>query len=230
MKKFLIAAAGLVALTISASAADMAARPMYAKAAPPVVAPVLNWNGLYIGINGGGAWGRSEHDFTTGIGRTGAWNISGGLVGGTVGFNWMAGPSWLLGLEGDFDWANVSGNFAGLGCNSGNCFTNVQSLATIRGRLGFLATNSVLLYVTGGFAAGNVRAGVFNSNDVGTVTHTGWTVGGGLEWMFAPAWSAKAEYLWVDLRNPVNYTTAGGIPTRANVTMGVGRLGVNYHF
>lgn len=48
--------------------------------------------------------------------------------------------------------------------------------------------------------------------------------------MFAPAWSAKAQYLWVDLRNPVNYTTAGGIPTRANVTMGVGRLGVNYHF
>ena len=65
----------------------------------------------------------------------------------------------------------------------------------MRGRVGYLITPTLLIYGTGGFAYGQVSAFGFNT------TPTGWTAGGGVEWMFAPHWSAKAEYLYVDLSN-----------------------------
>src|SRR5258708_39846246 len=101
MKRVFFALVGLAALTGTAAAADLprqAPQPYY-KA--PVVAPVFSWTGFYIGINGGGGLGRSPWD------RTGRFNTSGGLVGGTVGYNYPVGPG-AVGIAGDIDWANIT--------------------------------------------------------------------------------------------------------------------------
>jgi outer membrane immunogenic protein len=98
MKRAFLALVSLAALTGMAAAADLprpAPAPYY-KA--PVMAPAYNWSGFYIGINGGGGFGRSTWD------STGSFNISGGMVGGTVGYNYQIGQA-VVGLEGDIDWA-----------------------------------------------------------------------------------------------------------------------------
>src|SRR5581483_5811812 len=229
MRRILLCAAATLALGIAslqtASAADISA-PVYK--APPAAAP-LSWTGFYIGGYAGYGWGRSEHDFTTGVGPTGAWDINGGVAGGTVGWNMQSG-TWLFGLEGDFGWADIKGNFAGLGCISGNCYTTIESLGTARGRVGAIVANNLLAYVTGGWAWGRVNAGVLNSTDAATKWRDGWTLGGGFEYMFTKNLSGKIEYLYVDLGNDTHYTTAGGIPTRARVDTSIVRGGLNLHF
>ena len=111
MKKFLLGTVGLLALGMGApaSAADMAARP-YTKAPPPVVAPIYDWTGFYIGGNGG--WGQSRNcfDFVDAFGvfvADGCRERSGGLVGGQIGYRWQA-SQWVFGLEAQGDWADLS--------------------------------------------------------------------------------------------------------------------------
>jgi outer membrane immunogenic protein len=103
MKRVFFALASMAALMGTAAAADLPPRPApqpYYKA--PVAMQVYNWTGFYIGINGGGGFGRSQWD------STGNFNISGGLVGGTVGYNYQFGQG-VVGLEGDIDWADING-------------------------------------------------------------------------------------------------------------------------
>jgi outer membrane immunogenic protein len=111
MKKFWLTSVGLVALGMAApaSAADLAARP-YTKAPPAPVVAVYDWTGFYIGINGGGAWGRSRQDSSV-PSTTGRFNISGGLGGGTVGANWQTGAI-VLGIEADLDATDIRGSTA----------------------------------------------------------------------------------------------------------------------
>ena len=111
MKKFLLGTVGLLALGMAApaSAADLAARP-YTKAPPPMVAPIYDWTGFYIGGNGG--WGQSHNclDFVDAFGvffADGCRERSGGLVGGQIGYRWQA-SQWVFGLEAQGDWADLS--------------------------------------------------------------------------------------------------------------------------
>jgi outer membrane immunogenic protein len=95
----------------------------------------------------------------------------------------------------------------------------------VRGRVGYLFIPTLLIYGTGGFAYGQVDAfGLSN-------TATGWTAGGGAEWLFAPNWSAKIEYLYVSLYNN-NWNGGGGFNFGSNYNpqFNVVRAGVNYHF
>ena len=134
----------------------------------------------------------------------------------------------MFGIEADGSWADIKGNFAATGCNSGNCFTTIEAFGTARARVGF-AHNTILWYGTGGAAFGRVNAGIFTANDV-TQNRWGWTAGAGVETGWGP-WSAKAEYLYMDLGNDITYTTVGSlIPTRVDVTAHLLRLGVNYRF
>ena len=105
MKKIFIGIAALAALfATQAFAADM---PVKAPPKPPT--PVTSWTGFYLGINGGGGWGTTDHTDEFGV-TTNKFRTSGGLVGGTYGANWQTG--WfVLGFEGDFDYANINGNF-----------------------------------------------------------------------------------------------------------------------
>ena len=228
MKRILLASVGMVAmagLMGTASAADLPRQaPIYK--APAYVAPINNWTGFYVGLNGGGAWGSSRWS-----GLATDFDVSGGLIGGTVGYNWQFG-TWVVGVEGDLDWANIKGSTSGGLCGIGlTCETKNDFLSTIRGRVGY-AFDRWMPYATGGAAIGNIKATTPGFATVDN-TNVGWTVGAGVEYAFAPNWSAKVEYLYVDLGNVGCGTfsacsLAGG--NNVNFTTNLVRGGVNFRF
>src|SRR5262245_15700804 len=187
MKRVLFASVALMALAASAGAADLPGRYAQPRPVPVPVFMPYNWTGFYLGINGGAAWG--ESNWTS----TGGFDVDGWMVGGTIGYNWQAG-GWVIGLEGDIDWSNISGStttFCPAGCETKNSW-----LATARGRVGY-AFDRFLPYLTGGLAVGDIRARQpgFSTHE----TNAGWTVGGGFEFAIAGNVTAKAEYLYVNL-------------------------------
>ena len=169
---------------------------MLAKSPPPPI----NWTGLYVGINGGYSFGGSSWtDSVTGS-ASGNFGTSGFLFGGTVGANYQVGR-FVFGMEADGDWADASGfgTFTATSLCAGGCLTSSNWLATVRGRAGY-AIDHALVYGTAGAAFGDVRAN-FSNGSVSSATEPGWTVGAGVEFAFATNWTAKAEYLFVDLAN-----------------------------
>jgi outer membrane immunogenic protein len=220
MKRLFLVLASLAALTGSAAAADLA-RPVpqpYYKA--PVAVPVYNWTGFYIGINGGGGFGRSTWD------TTGGRDISGGVVGGTLGYNYQIGQA-VFGVEGDIDWADINGT-SNTVCPTG-CKTGDSWLSTVRGRLGY-AADRFMPFITGGGAFGDIKASVPGFAGAST-DRAGWTLGAGLEFALTQNWTAKAEYLYVDL-GKFNCGVSCGGPATDNVsfTTSLVRAGVNYRF
>ena len=223
MRRILFATMGLLGLaatglaSTSAVAADLP-RGMPTKA-PAVFAPGYSWTGFYVGINGGGAFGRS--DWSAFGNDT---NVSGGLVGVTAGYNWQSG-AWVFGLEGDIDWADIKGNFTNAACPTG-CETKNSWLGTARGRLGY-AFDRVMPYITGGAAFGDVKA---TQAGVGSVsdTNVGWTAGAGVEWAAIANWTAKLEYLYVDLGDVscAACLPASNVDFRSHVV----RAGLNFRF
>ncbi len=203
MKKFLLGTVGLVALSMAApaSAADLAARP-YRAAPPPMVAAVYDWSGFYIGANGG--WGSSRKcwDAVTTAGvfsvAEGCHDATGGVAGGQIGYRWQTG-TWVFGLEGQGDWADLRGSNVSLASPRFTNTSKIDAFGLFTGQIG-LAWNNVLLYAKGGGAVtgdrftvntnfGNVLVATANDQ-----TRWGGTVGAGLEFGFAPGWSAGVEY------------------------------------
>jgi outer membrane immunogenic protein len=226
MKRFILGCVGLLALAGavgSAAAADYP--PPYRPAQPqpyaaPYYAPAYSWTGFYLGINGGGGWGQTQWD------GVGTWDLSGGLIGGTIGYNWQFNQL-VLGAEGDIDWSGIKGTSTTL-CPVG-CETRNKWLVTVRGRLGY-AFDRFLPYVTGGIAAGDITA----TPPVlpgGNASNAGWTVGVGLEAGIVSNVSVKAEYLYVDLGNFNCGLNCGLFPT-GNVSFNANlfRGGLNVRF
>jgi outer membrane immunogenic protein len=218
MKRFVMA--GIVALAAvstvtAASAADIARRQAMPTKAPMYAAP-YNWTGFYLGINGGGGWGRSEFGAPF---PTGSFDTSGGVVGGTIGYNWQMGQL-VFGLEGDIDWSGIKGSAL---CAGTTCETRNDWLGTARGRIGY-AFDRFLPYITGGAAFGNIKNTVvgIGSTDQSNV---GWTLGGGVEASIAGPWSAKVEYLYVDLGD-----SGSVLGSTADFRSNVVRAGLNYRF
>jgi len=222
MKRLCLTLIGLVALTGAAAAADLARpQPMpYYPKAPAFVSP-YSWTGFYFGINGGGAFGSSTWD------STGSRNISGGLAGGTIGYNYQFSQA-VVGVEGDMNWADISGS-TNNACPPG-CKTSDTWLATLRGRLGY-AADRFMPYVTGGAAFGDIRASAPGFTATGA-DKTGWTLGGGLEAALAANWTAKVEYLYVDLGSFNCGLRCSFTQTTDNVSFhtNILRAGVNYRF
>jgi outer membrane immunogenic protein len=206
-----------VAAALPARAADLSVAPLYK--AQPVVPPSYNWSGFYLGVNGGGQWGTSNWD------SLGSSNLSGGLAGGTAGYNWQLGRG-VLGLESDVDWSSLQGTSTTL-CPG--CTTHNDRLATVRGRAG-LAFDRFMPYVTGGLAVGDIHATApgFAGN---SETNAGWTVGAGLEYALTNNWSAKAEYLHVDL-GKLNCGFSCGTTANNNVSVRSDQVrgGLNFRF
>lgn len=201
MKKYLLAGAAATALLAASSAAHAADLPPPFTVKAPLYAPLPydSWSGFYVGVNGGGGWGRTSHgDPFAPFFATGEFRTSGGLFGATAGYNYQLGHL-VLGLEGDIDWANIRGS-ASFAPGPVVFTTELRWLGTVRGRLGY-AWNGFLPYVTGGLAVGDVRGSVVTplAAATGTDTRTGWTVGAGLEYSLTRNLSLKAEYLFVDL-------------------------------
>jgi outer membrane immunogenic protein len=204
------------ATAVPAFAADM---PTPFKA--PAYAAPFNWSGFYLGINGGYGWGKSSWTDPLSGGTTGDFNLSGAMAGGTVGYNLQTGQ-FVLGVEGDIDYSWMTGTDA-----TGCCQTRNDWFATARGRLGY-AFDRWMPFLTGGAAFGDVKMNTVGASQ--TATRVGWTAGGGLEYAFVGAWSAKLEYLYADLGKASCSAATCGVTTDVTFKANIVRAGVNYHF
>ncbi len=239
--RLLLGATALAALMASpALAADLRVRGPVYKSPPPVV---YNWTGFYGGVNVGYSWGRQSNDWTIpGFLAVSEGQNMNGVIGGVQwGYNWQLG-NWVLGTESDFQGSAQRGSTTY--CVDIGCGTTVAAehklpwFGTSRTRIGFLPTQQFLIYATGGLAYGQVKSdyslfvggvGIAQSNfkDV----RAGYTLGGGIEGAFGGGWSAKLEYLWVDLGTATSTTTIGGFVVdtySSRVTDNIVRIGLNY--
>jgi outer membrane immunogenic protein len=259
MKRLLLALAFAGLGTGSSLAADWP----YTKAPPPpsVFAAAYNWSGFYVGVNAGGVFSRSAFDYTAsnfftsaaaiGADGTTRFNRTGFTGGGQAGYNWQA-SNFVLGVEGDINYTGVrsSGSItraAAPGLSLGYTISESSKsdwLGTARLRAGVTGGNA-LFYLTGGLAVGDYnfnQASVFPNCPCGVTTtvkgtKVGWTAGAGMDYAVSPAWSVKAEYLYVDL-GPVYFADnlgAAGFPQAsfthsARLTESIGRVGVNYRW
>ena len=232
-------------------AADVPAAKVYK--APLKAAPAMpDWTGVYFGINAGYAWARSNWGLSTPLSaitpfRSDSLQPDSSIGGVQIGWNWQSGP-WLWGIEGDIDYrnGNDSASIAIPAAGFPTEFRNLQSretwLGTIRPRVGGV-WSSTLLYVTGGLAAGQVTntqslvTTTASSTFSASSTRTGWVLGAGLEYVLNTNWTAKLEYLYVDLGNSSLDTPAFTPPGQAGFVASSGvfenrsqivRAGLNY--
>src|ERR1700742_4651016 len=226
MKKLLLATAAMIAFAAPALAADLPAR-TYTKA--PVYTPpeaVYNWTGFYIGGNIGGAFAGNNSLEGSG-GR-----VMGGVQGGV---DYQFATNWVIGAEAQYDW--LSSNNNGALFPGGTLVTsNNNQLGSVTGRFGY-AWGPALLYAKGGYAwRDNANLAVVNAGLPAAFTtagnhRDGYTVGAGLEYMFTPNWSAKAEYQYYNFGN-TTFTTGPapivGSPFRDDEH--TVKVGVNYRF
>jgi outer membrane immunogenic protein len=240
MKKLLLGTVGLIALGVApVSAADLAARPYYTKAAP-MMAPAYDWSGFYIGANAGYGQGRDcRTNDTTGLGL-GCYNPSGAVAGGQIGYRWEMN-SWVFGLEAMGDWADLKGSTQNLGTPLNSIGSRTDAFGLFTGQIGY-AWNNVLLYAKGGAAVvdqrfdfvSNITNSVFATT--GYDTRWGGTVGAGVEYGFAPNWSVAAEYNHIFLggQNANFNFVPSGLPLASTYHTGgdidMGMIKINYRF
>lgn len=257
LRKLLIGMAALGVLAGPASAADFQ-RPAY-KAEPRAAA--YDWTGFYVGVSAGYA---NSHDSAaiTGTNAAGAAVVAAGAVpasfktephgwayGATLGWNFQTGGL-VSGIEADFQFADVKGTASQT--LAVGPFTPVSSstaemdwFGTIRARFGFLITDRILLYGTGGGVYANVSSatsatlsGPVTGAAIGRVdeNHFGWTVGGGVEAALGHGWSIKGEYLYLNLGD-VNVPFSGSVGpvafsfnSKQDLDFHLARFGINYRF
>jgi outer membrane immunogenic protein len=208
MKKFLLTGAALAVLALAtpAFAADMAARGPVYKAAP-AVAPLFNWTGFYIGGHGGYGWGDAS-----------GLDTNGWFGGGQIGVNYQFAPNWVWGVEADISGGKIDGG------NAATAAFKTDVFGTARLRLGY-TVDRVMFYGTGGLAWADSKATLVGVSD--TQSNFGWAAGGGIEYAFAPNWSAKIEYIHADYGSD-NYALAP--TTSINLKTDTVKFGVNYLF
>jgi len=222
MMSFLIrgglAAAMAAAVATGAQGADL---PRSTYKAPAYVMPSApSWSGLYLGVNAGYGFGKSNWDFPA-ISTS----PKGYLVGPTLGYNFQTG-SFVFGLEGDYDFSGMKNSAA---CGAGTCETSNTWLATVRGRLGYAGFDNWLLYVTGGGAFGNIKASNSLAGNASS-NRTGYALGGGVEYALWSNWSVKLEYLYVDLGKFDCGIACGAVTDDVSFKANTVRAGINYRF
>jgi outer membrane immunogenic protein len=213
-----VAALALLVIPFAAQAADVPIKAPYYKGQHSVVS-YYNWTGFYAGVNAGYGFGSSTWSAPAASPKP-----KGFLAGGTAGYNWQSGAI-VYGVEGDFDWSDVKGTVACAGLLT--CETSSSWLATFRGRVGY-AFDRWLPYITGGGAYGSVKATPGIAALASSSNQLGWTVGAGLEYAFMGNWSAKLEYLYVDLGsfNAAIAPAVNNVSFKENIV----RAGLNYKF
>ena len=226
----LLGLTAISAAVFSANAADtyggLRDGPAYASAA---------WSGVYAGVNGGYGWTAN-----------GGIDASGGFGGGQIGYNFFPFPHFLLGFEGDGDWADLTNNTTS--CRDAFHCSNTDRkdnwFATARVRMGYVQ-DDWLFYGTGGFAWVGTKATrtivveppatsflVGQSASVSN-TRTGWTLGGGVEYGFWRNWSVNVEYRYMQFNYNDNFffsIPTAGRQINAQQNVNTVRVGLNYHF
>lgn len=242
----------VAAVTLMMSTAALADGYAGSRRGPTAYAPVFTWTGLYVGTNIGYGWGDNDPvgiriDPPNVIDRVGRLESDGWFAGGQIGYNYQIG-SIVLGIEADLQGADISAGFGPnninttlVGTFSGD--STIEMFGTVRARVG-LAFDRMMLYVTGGFAWANVDYNVTGIDGTArfdireNTIFSGYVIGGGLEWAFAPNWSMKAEYQMINLgREDFSAVVLdAGVPTgqlahtAATPEIHTFRLGVNYRF
>ncbi|HEX8048011.1 outer membrane protein [Rhizobium sp.] len=230
MHKVLGSAAFLFAVAMS-SAAYTADLSVSTPPAAPIEQPVFTWTGFYVGLNGGGAFGGDDkfglHSGDTFLGKFGKIEGSGFFGGGQIGYNYQIDPNWVIGLEADFQGADIHDSLTNDGAHAAS---KINWFGTLRPRLGY-AYDNTLFYGTGGLAYGHIDykasldgVGSFSEDK----TKAGWVLGAGVEHAFTDNVTAKLEYQYVNLGS----FTAGGdaLSTKATADFHSIRVGVNYKF
>ncbi|MFY9628805.1 MAG: outer membrane beta-barrel protein [Methylocystis sp.] len=187
--------------------------------------PIANWQGFYLGINGGIGFA----SFTDG-GSQLLGSSTGGLIGFTGGYNYMVAPNLLIGLEGDFDFSgNKNSQLPYYGFTTN---TSIDDIFTIRGRVGY-TFDRALVYITGGFAGSNNTVSVGNiwTGFAGqqSTWQTGWALGAGLEFMLTNNLSAKAEYMFTSVGSDRYFDFSRNV-IQTSLNNSQVKVGVNYHF
>jgi len=234
--KFLALAIGLSLGSSAALAADLAPQPVEPQA--PVVMP-YTWTGFYVGGHAGYGWGHESDDQSRLFPPISVpvpppppptadkLNLKGFIGGAHAGYNFQMGQ-FVLGAEGDVDYADISGS-APFGYAAGTAFGNLRLKSDLQGsarvRAGY-AFDNLLLYTTGGVALANAR---LSTDGVGpSETHVGWTIGGGVEYAFTNNWIGRAEVRYSDFEKK-NYQTLYG-PVKSGWNQTTTELGVSYKF
>lgn len=221
MKRFLLSAAAL-AFCGPSYAADM---PM---GRPAPAGPSYNWSGFYVGAMGGYA---QSDKVRASVGNlavtTSSDELKGGFAGGTFGYNFQTGNI-VFGVEADAAWSDINWSTTAFGVTVAD---KIQAFGSVTGRIGF-AVDAALFYGKAGYAwADNQISAVAGGGSFSeSRLHSGWTAGGGLEYLFTPSWSGKVEYMFADYGNQTYLSafTPGGIGLGAT-THSV-KVGFNYHF
>ena len=238
----LATAAVTLTATQLASAADMGRPPPPAYVPPP--APVFSWTGFYIGGNLGVAWtqGNVSDSFGNSFSNSQkAVFAGGGQVGANYQFNWL-----VVGVEADFDWLANNSNSSNAvfvpGVGNLQFSANDRWMTTLAGRVGYAANNWLFYAKGGGGWVGVNNPTLTNLTTGGSISvsnsnsNSGWLAGGGIEWAFAPNWTAKIEYDFLGLNNssltvPVGTPIIGGdVITVTNRDVQTLTVGVNYLF
>ncbi len=229
MKKGFAYAAMVAALLSTGSVAYAADVVAPEEPAPIAATPIFSWTGAYVGIVGGYNWGKTDWTYNA-TGLTADHNSNGGNIGGTVGYNYQFPNNVVLGLEGDISWSGAKGS---TDCPNPafSCESKEKWFGTVRPRLGY-AYDRFLPYVTGGVAFGNVEISTVDAtgNRVSdSQTRAGWAAGVGLEYAFTDQFTAKVEYLHMDLGKDDYTVDAGNVVNAKWKSDGV-RIGFNYKF
>jgi outer membrane immunogenic protein len=242
MLKVLFVAAAIASTATAAFAADL---PLKTKA--PAAPVSFTWTGCYVGGHLGGVV--SEDRTSSDLGATRDYSGAGFVGGGQIGCDYQFAPNWVIGAEGRAAWSSlrtthggsVRNRISGLTLPSQFITTN-DFLASATARLGYVYAERWLVYARGGAAWTRERnedpftlpAGIAVDPST-TSTRTGWTVGGGVEWAFAPHWSANVEYNYYDfgthgitMTNAVPLVNVTGFEVRDR--MHAATVGVNYRF
>lgn len=230
MKTVMLAGIAAIALVSGAQAADLGAVRMSVPAA--VLAPAFNWTGFYAGGHLGYGWGRTG--WTLQNGGTPVPSDPKGIFGGVqAGYNWQFGANGLIGVETDLSLADLRDREP---CPnpSYSCFSRVNWLGTARVRAGFVV-DKALFYATGGLAYGSATLGGALGPGIvlgvsTTQTRVGFALGAGVEYAFAPNWSARLEYLYYNLGSSRYQVSTSPEFARATVQAHTVRIGVNYLF
>jgi opacity protein-like surface antigen len=201
--------------------------------APALAPATYNWSGAYVGANFGFAFDREDVTAPLGIFAT---DPSGVLGGVQLGYNYLFSSSWLLGIEGEFDWTSAAGNtnFNNVAA-VGSVTSDHNWYGTLDGRLGYV-TGPWMLYVKGGgawmnadyrFAANSPFGGAATMSS----SRPGWNVGTGVEYMLTPRWSAKLAYDYLDFgSNTLGFVTPFGTGLTFRTRVNEVKAGVNYHW
>ena len=228
MKKIFLSAVAILFTAGAATAADLPAR-TYTKA-PAYAAPVYNWTGFYIGGFVGGAFGDTTNTSDALVPFSAGTRASSFFGGGQLGYNYQFAPNWMAGLEGDIGGlTNNERTFLlppAVGVRD-----RTNWLASVTGRLGY-TWGPGLIYAKGGvaFRDNGDLTGFGGFPLEAKRNQTGYTIGGGVEYMFAPAWSAKIEYLYYNFDRTTMELAPGVTAFRYRDDLHTVKAGINYHF